>query len=93
MRYTKIALLSFGAGCVLGLVVDVSETLRLARVASGLMALGLLALPLCIAADLWLIVNTAPRAATKRAKPPARRSATTPPRRRSRSRKSALPKR
>ena len=93
MRYTRMALLTFGAGFVLGLVVDVFETFRLARVASGLMALGLLALPLGIAADLWLIAKTAPRAATKRAKPPARRSATTRPRRKSRSRKPALPKR
>ena len=42
MYYTKIALLTFGAGLVLGLAVVVIEIDWLSRVASGLMALGLM---------------------------------------------------
>ncbi len=69
MRYTKIALLTFGAGLVLGLVVVVIEIDWLDRVASGLMALGLVAIPFGMIVD-W-------RLATKSARqPPKRRSRT-----------------
>jgi hypothetical protein len=53
MRYTKIALLAFGTGIVLGLVIAVAEIDAFDRVASGLMALALAALPATLAADLW----------------------------------------
>ena len=62
MRYTKIALLTFGAGLVLGLVVVVIEIDWLDRVASGLMALGLAAIPFGMIVD-W-------RLATKSARQP-----------------------
>jgi hypothetical protein len=69
MYYTKIALLTFGAGLVLGLIVVVTEIDRLSRVASGLMALGLMAIPLGMIVD-W-------RVATKSAQqPPKGRSRT-----------------
>jgi hypothetical protein len=69
MHYTKIALLTFGAGLVLGLVIVVIEIDWLDRVASGLMALGLLAIPFGMIVD-W-------RLATKSARqPPQRRSRT-----------------
>jgi len=51
MRYTKAALLTFGAGIVLALVVVATETQWLARVASAAMALGIAALPVGMAVD------------------------------------------
>jgi hypothetical protein len=45
MRYTKLALLIFGAGLLLGLAVVVAEIDALARVASLSMALGIIAVP------------------------------------------------
>jgi hypothetical protein len=86
MRYTRIVLLTFGAGFALGLLVDVFEAGRLARVASGLMALGLLGLPLGIAADLWPMAKTTSRVAKKPAKTRTRRNAAATPR----SRKTAV---
>ncbi|HEY3910641.1 MAG TPA: hypothetical protein VGM07_12220 [Stellaceae bacterium] len=64
MRYTKMALLTFGAGLLLGLVVVVTEIGWPGRLASGLMALSLVALPLGMIVD-W-------RLATKPPRPPAR---------------------
>jgi hypothetical protein len=51
MRYTKIALLIFGLGLISGLVVVVGEFARLERVASAVMALGLVLLPVALFAD------------------------------------------
>jgi hypothetical protein len=69
MYYTKIALLTFGAGLVLGLAVVVIEIDWLSRVASGLMALGLMTIPIGMIVD-W-------RLATKSARrPPRARGAT-----------------
>ncbi len=51
MRYTKIALSIFGLGLVLGLVVVAGEFARLERVASMVMALGLVLLPVALFAD------------------------------------------
>jgi hypothetical protein len=51
MRYSKRALMIFGAGLVLGLVVVAAELPGLARVASVAMALGILLLPLALVAD------------------------------------------
>ena len=69
MCYTKIALLTFGAGLVLGLAVVVIEIDWLSRVASGLMALGLMTIPMGMIVD-W-------RLATKSARrPPKARGAT-----------------
>jgi hypothetical protein len=51
MRYTKFALLIFGLGLVLGLVIVAGEFARLERVASAVMALGLVLVPVALFAD------------------------------------------
>ena len=51
MRYTKIALLIFGLGLISGLVVVAGEFARFERVASAVMALGLVLLPVALFAD------------------------------------------
>ena len=89
MRYTKIALLAFGIGLLLGLVVLGAEIKSLEHVASGLMALGIAAIPFGMVAD-W-------RRAIKAARGMPRRGVKTVARRVSRAarrpRKSAPPKR
>lgn len=82
MRWTKIALLTFGAGLLLGLTVVVAEIGWLERPASFLMALAIAGLPLGMAVD-WRRATKAPRPpAKKRAKSRPRRAADTmrPPR-------------
>ncbi len=93
MRYTKIALLTFGAGLVLGLVVVVVEINPLGRVASGLMALGLAGIPLGMILDWRLATKAVRKPAKKRAKSPTRRSTARQPGRAPRPGKSAPPKR
>jgi hypothetical protein len=101
MRYTKIALLTFGAGLILGFVVVVGEIDRLDRVASGLMALGLAALPLGMLADWRLATKAAPKPIKRRARTSPRRATAGParkipadqPRHAPRRRKPAPPKR
>ena len=51
LRYTKAALLVFGLGLVLGLVVVAGELPGFERVASGVMALAIVALPAAVVAD------------------------------------------
>jgi hypothetical protein len=51
MRYSKLALLTFGAGMIFGLVVVAVELPGLARVASLAMAAGIVLLPLALFAD------------------------------------------
>ena len=51
LRYTKAALLVFGLGLVLGLVVVAGELPGFERVASGVMALAIVALPVALVAD------------------------------------------
>ena len=65
MRYTKTALLTFGAGLVLALAVVAAEIDGLGRVASAAMALGIAGLPVGMIVD-W-------RIATKAAQQPAKR--------------------
>jgi hypothetical protein len=90
MRYTKTALLTFGAGLVLALVVVATETEGLARVASAAMALGIAAIPIGMAVD-WRRAIRAPRSSRgRRAKPRTRRTASVA-RRRPRPRKPAGP--
>jgi uncharacterized membrane protein len=91
MRYTKTALLMFGAGLVLALVVIAAELDGLERVASGVMALGIAAVPVGMAVDWRLATRAARRPAKRRGKPRARRA--TPVTRRPRPRKPAPPKR
>jgi hypothetical protein len=89
MRSAKIALLIFGFGLVLGLVVVVAEIKALQRVASGAMALGIAAIPVGILADLRRAMTARLSGMTRRAKAPPRRA---PPAAR-RPRKSARMKR
>jgi hypothetical protein len=90
MRYTKTALLTFGAGLVLALVVVATETQGLQRVASAAMALGIAAIPIGMVVD-WRRATRAPRSLPgRRAKPRTRRTAPAA-RRRARPRKPAGP--
>jgi hypothetical protein len=93
MPYTKIALLIFGAGLMLGLVIVVAEIDRFDRVASGLMAVGLIGVPAGMVADWRRATKAAQKPPKKRAKTPARRSTAAPLRRAARPRKPASPKR
>ena len=93
MRYTKIALLTFGAGLILGLVVVVVEIDPLDRVASGLMAFGLIGVPVGMIVDRRLATRVSPKPAKRRAKTPTRRGAMTVARRTARPRKPSPPKR
>lgn len=92
MRYTKLALLVFGAGLMLGVIVIAGDIDALARFASGLMALGISAIPFGIAFDWRRAIRAAPQPAKKRAKRPVRR-APTPSRRTPRTRSPAAGKR
>ena len=72
LRYSKSALLLFGAGLVLGLAAVSAQLNGLGRVASVAMALGIAALPVAAVADLRRIARPKPR---PRAKSPKRKSA------------------
>jgi len=72
MRYTKAALLLFGCGLLLGLVVLAGEIKPLQRVASGLMALGIAAIPIGMVAD-WRRATRAPGGAVRLGQTTARR--------------------
>ena len=73
MRYTKTALLAFGCGLLLGLVVIAGEIKSLQRVASGLMALGIAAIPVGMAVD-WRRAVRGAAGAPRSANTPARRN-------------------
>jgi xanthosine utilization system XapX-like protein len=92
MRYTKIALLTFGAGLLLGLVVVVIEIGPLERVASGLIALGLVAIPIGMIVD-WRLATKSVRRTPKRRGTTRTRGTVPQPRRNPRPRKPAAPKR
>ena len=92
MRYTKTALLMFGAGLVLALVVIAAELDGLERIASALMAIGIAAVPVGMAVDWRLATRAAARPPRRRGKPPARRAPATT-RRRARPRKPVRPDR
>ena len=75
MRWTKIALLMFGAGLMLGLVVIAFELDPLDRVASWSMALAIAAIPVAIVADWRRAAKPAAAPVPKRrGKPRARRA-------------------
>ena len=82
MRYTKAALLIFAFGMLLGLAVVAAELYWLGRVASGIMALGLVLLPVGLIADgrgfvILKLRRKRPkprRAPARRRRSPARRS-------------------
>jgi hypothetical protein len=75
MRYTKAALLTFGAGLVLALIVVATETQGLDRVASAAMALGVVALPIGMAVDWRRATRASRRAVRRRDKSRTRRTA------------------
>jgi xanthosine utilization system XapX-like protein len=84
MRYSKIALLIFGAGLVVGFFVSALEVTALERPTALLIVGGIVLFPIAAAADLWrAIARTRPAKPKRRAKKgPARQTAT--PRRRTR---------
>ena len=92
MRYTKTALLMFGAGLVLALAVVAAELDGLERVASALMAIGIAAVPVGMAVDWRLATRAARRPPRRRGKPRTSRGPAAP-RRRARPRKPARPNR
>ena len=73
MHYTKLALLIFGFGLILGLVVVAAEMKWLERVASGAMALGIAAIPIGVLADLRRATMERFGGVRRRAKTPVRR--------------------
>lgn len=81
MRYTKTALLLFGAALTLGLVVKSAEISGWERAAAAAIAAAILLVPAAVAADLWRrLRRVRPAASKKRSrKTPGRR---TPPSRR-----------
>ncbi|HEV2302777.1 MAG TPA: hypothetical protein VGR91_14515 [Stellaceae bacterium] len=91
MRYTKGALLVFGAGLLLGLAVATFQLTPLERVASGVMALGLAAVPIGLVLDWRRAAVTRKPAAKKRRRGPRRAPAGS--RRRARPRKPRTPDR
>jgi hypothetical protein len=91
MRYTKIALLTFGAGLVLGLLAVVIEIDWLGRFASSLMALGLGSVLLGMIVDWRLATKSARKPLKARGKTRERRTVRQP-RREPRPRKAAPPK-
>ena len=75
MRYTHAALLVFGAGLLAGLVVIAADLTRFGWIASGMMALGIAALPLTMLADWRRAAKPPPKRRPARRKPRARRKA------------------
>ena len=73
MRYTRYALLVFGLGLFAGLTVIAADLPVFGRVASGLMALGIAALPFTMLADWRRAAKPPPQRRPAKAKPRARR--------------------
>jgi predicted lipid-binding transport protein (Tim44 family) len=67
MRYTRLALLLFGAGLLLGLAVVSANLSSFARIASLTMAAGVLMLPIALVAD-WRRRAPRPKRKAKSAK-------------------------
>ena len=83
MRYTKLALLTFGAGLVLALVAVAADVRAVHRIASTAMALGIAALPIGMAVD-WRLATRASRPTSRRRGKAGTRRNVTPARRRPR---------
>ena len=77
MRYTKTALLAFGCGLLLGLIVIAAEIKSLQRVASGLMAASIAAIPVGMVADWRQAIKTERGAPRRGVKTAARRASHT----------------
>jgi hypothetical protein len=82
LRCTKAALLVFGAGATLGLVVVSINLPAFARVASAAMALGIAALPFALVADRLRKARRRPPAPRRRRPAKARSRGNAPGRRR-----------
>jgi hypothetical protein len=84
MRYSKWALLLFGAGALLGLVVVSANLSGLGRIASVAMAAGAALLPVAMIADWWSYRPWRTAKPKPRAKSPKRgvRTKSSPPRKR-----------
>jgi hypothetical protein len=80
LRYSKAALLVFGAGLVLGLAVVSAELYGLARIASVAMAGGIAALPIALIADWRRRASAGAPPAKRRRKPTARKRKASPSR-------------
>jgi len=83
MRYTKLALLTFGVGLVLALVAVAIDIVQMQRMASIAMALGIAAIPIGMAVD-WRLATRAPRPTSRRPSKAGMRRSVTPARRRPR---------
>jgi hypothetical protein len=90
MPYTKAALLIFGVGLILALVMVATETQGLERIASAAMALGIAAIPIGMAID-WRRATRAPKRAVRRRGNPRSRHTAPIARRRARPRKPVGP--
>jgi hypothetical protein len=65
MRYTKLALLTFGAGLTLALIAVAVDIVQMQRIASTAMALGIAAIPIGMAVD-WRLATQASRPTSRR---------------------------
>jgi len=83
MRYTKLALLTFGAGLMLALVAVGVDIVQMQRLASTAMALGIAAIPIGMAVDWRLATRSSSPTSRRRGKVRTRRNVT-PARRRPR---------
>ena len=83
MRYTKLALLTFGVGLVLALVAVAIDIVQMQRMASIAMALGIAGIPIGMAVD-WRLETRAPRPTSRRRGKAATRRNVTQARRRPR---------
>ena len=92
MRYTKLALLTFGAGLTLALIAVAVDIVQMQRMASTAMALGIAAIPIGMAVD-WRLATRVPRRPSGRPGKPRRRRTASAARRRARPRKPAGPSR
>jgi uncharacterized membrane protein len=73
MHYTKTALLTFGVGLVLAVIVVAAELDGLQRVASAVMAIGIAGIPVAMIVD-WRLATRTPRPSQgRRGKERARR--------------------
>jgi hypothetical protein len=84
MRYTKAALLIFGVGLVLAIIVVAADIMPMQRIASTAMAVGIAVIPVGMAVDWRLATRVQRPAGRERGKPRSRRNMSPPVRRRSR---------
>ena len=76
MRYTKLALLTFGAGLTLALIAVAVDIVQMQRIASTAMALGIAAIPIGMAVDWRLATRSSRPTSRRRGKEATRRNVT-----------------